>query len=265
MRSVPRSGAAYQRACGDVIARFDGHIAQYLGDGLLVYFGFPFAHEDDARRAALAALGMLEAVRGLQLDARVESHHARIGRARWYSYRIGHCRRCGNRHDTRTSCIGFSAEHCSHGLQSIAEPNGVLISGETERLLNGWFDVESLGTQELKGVSKAVAVYRVVSEAKRNGRFELDDAKRLSPLVGRDEELALLTRRLTLSGEGNGFIVLLSGEAGVGQVAPRAGHTRACGRGWIHVRGWPVSIGGIKAVRCFLLRDLLEGMIGFGR
>ncbi|MEP6834258.1 MAG: adenylate/guanylate cyclase domain-containing protein [Gemmatimonas sp.] len=252
---------SYQRACADVIAGFDGHVAQYLGDGLLVYFGYPHAHEDDARRAALAALGMLEAVRTLPLEARVRSIVPAL------AVRVGIHTGSVIAGDvgtgsTRERLALGSAPNIAARLQSIAQPNGIVISSDTERLLNGWFDVESLGVQELKGVSKPVSVFRVLREAKRNGLFELDDAKRLSPLVGRDEELALLTRRLTMSREGNGFIVLLSGEAGVGKSRlVQATRVRAVEDGFTCVVGRSASVHQNSAL--LPVADLLEGMIGF--
>ena len=252
---------SYQRACAAVITGFDGHIAQYLGDGLLVYFGYPHAHEDDARRAALAALGMLEAVRTLPLETRVRAVTPAL------AVRVGIHTGSVIAGDvgtgsTRERLALGSAPNIAARLQGIADPNGVVISSDTERLLNGWFDVESLGLQELRGVSKPVAVFRVLREAKRNGRFELDDAKRLSALVGRDEELALLTRRLTMSREGNGFIVLLSGEAGVGKSRlVQATRVRAVEDGFTCVVGRSASVHQNSAL--LPVADLLEGMIGF--
>lgn len=252
---------SYQRACAEVISGFDGHIAQYLGDGLLVYFGYPYAHEDDARRAALAALGMLEAVRTLPLDARVRSIIPAL------AVRVGIHTGSVIAGDvgagsTRERLALGSAPNIAARLQSISEPNGVLISGDTERLLKGWFDVESLGMHELRGVSKPVAVFRVVREARRNGRFEFDDAKRLSALVGRDEELALLMRRLQMSREGNGSIVLLSGEAGVGKSRlVQAARVRAVEEGFMCVVGRSASVHQNSAL--LPVADLLEGLIGF--
>ncbi|MEO7997428.1 MAG: AAA family ATPase [Gemmatimonadaceae bacterium] len=252
---------AYQQACADIVAQFDGHIAQYLGDGILVYFGYPHAHEDDARRAALAALGMLEAVRTLPIDTRVRAIMPAL------AVRVGIHTGTVIAGDvgggsTREKLALGSTPNIAARLQSIAEPNGILLSGETERLLNGWFDVESLGTQELRGVSKPVGVFRVLREAKRNGRFELDDARRLSPLVGRDEELALLTRRLTMSREGNGSIVLLSGEAGVGKSRlVQATRIRAVEEGFTCIVGRSASVHQSSALLPVV--DLLEGMIGF--
>lgn len=251
----------YQQACAEVVARYEGHIAQYLGDGLLVYFGFPHAHEDDARRAALAALGMLDAVSKLALDPRVHAVMPAL------AIRVGIHTGSVVAGDvgggsTRERLALGSTPNIAARLQSIAEPNGVLLTSDTERLLNGWFELESLGLQELRGVSRPIGVHRVLREAKRNGRFELDDAKRLTPLVGRDEELALLTRRLTMAHEGNGFIVLLSGEAGVGKSRlVQATRVRATELGFMCVVGRSASVHASSAL--LPIADLLEGMIGF--
>ncbi|MBC8085865.1 MAG: AAA family ATPase [Phycisphaerae bacterium] len=251
----------YQRTCEEVIARYDGHIAQYLGDGLLVYFGYPQAHEDDARRAGLAALGILDAMRELN----VRTHHATGASS--LSVRIGiHtgsvvAGEVGSGQTRERLALG-STPNIAARLQSIAQPDGILLSGETHRLLHGWFDLESLGAKELRGVSRTVLVYRVLREARRNGRFELDDARRLSPLVGRDEELGLLTRRLSATRDGNGFIVLLSGEAGVGKSRlVQAARVRAQEEGFTCVVGRSAAVHQNSAL--LPVADLLEGMIGF--
>jgi len=251
----------YQRACAEVIGRFDGHIAQYLGDGLLVYFGFPQAHEDDARRAALAALGILDAMRALNVRT-----HAATG-ATSLSVRIGiHtgsvvAGEVGSGATRERLALG-STPNIAARLQSIAQPDGILLSGETQRLLQGWFELDSLGSKELRGVSRPVAVYQVLREARRNGRFELDDARRLSPLIGRDEELGLLTRRLSATRNGNGFIVLLSGEAGVGKSRlVQAARMRAQEEGFTCIVGRSAAVHQSSAL--LPVADLLEGMIGF--
>lgn len=251
----------YQQVCGEVVGRFDGHIAQFLGDGLLVYFGYPHAHEDDARRAALAALGILDAMRVLNDRHNFES------RGRELSVRIGiHtgsvvAGEVGSGATRERLAMG-STPNIAARLQSAAPPDAILLSAETQRLLQGWFDLEPLGAKELKGVSRPVSVFRVLREARRNGRFELDDAKRLSALVGRDEELALLTRRLTMAKEGNGFIVLLSGEAGVGKSRlVQAARIKAVEDGFTCVVGRSSSVHQDSAL--LPVSDLLEGMIGF--
>jgi class 3 adenylate cyclase/tetratricopeptide (TPR) repeat protein len=251
----------YQLACAEAIARFDGHIAQYLGDGLLVYFGFPQAHEDDARRAALAALGILDAMRALNartvaatgagaLSVRIGIHTGSV-----VAGEVG-----GG--STRERLALGSTPNIAARLQSIAEPDGILLSGETQRLLQGWFELDDLGTKELRGVSRPVTVYQVLREARRSGRFELDDARRLSPLIGRDEELGLLTRRLSATREGNGFIVLLSGEAGVGKSRlVQAARMRAQEEGFTCIVGRSAAVHQSSAL--LPVADMLEGMIGF--
>lgn len=251
----------YQRTCEEVIERFDGHIAQYLGDGLLVYFGYPLAHEDDARRAALAALGILDAMRALN----VRTHHATGASS--LSVRIGiHtgsvvAGEVGSGATREKLALG-STPNIAARVQGIAPPDVILLTGETQRLLQGWFELESLGAKDLRGVSRSITVYQVLREARRNGRFELDDARRLSPLVGRDEELGLLTRRLSATREGNGFIVLLSGEAGVGKSRlVQAARIRAQEEGFTCIVGRSAAVHQSNAL--LPVTDFLEGMIGF--
>jgi class 3 adenylate cyclase/tetratricopeptide (TPR) repeat protein len=251
----------YQLACAEAIARFDGHIAQYLGDGLLVYFGFPHAHEDDARRAALAALGILDAMRALNARTVAATGAGAL------SVRIGiHtgsvvAGEVGGGSSRERLALGATPNIAAR-LQSIAEPDGILLSGETQRLLHGWFELAELGTKELRGVSRPVSVYQVLREARRSGRFELDDARRLSPLVGRDEELGLLTRRLSATRDGNGFIVLLSGEAGVGKSRlVQAARMRAQEEGFTCIVGRSASVH--QSSPLLPVTDMLEGMIGF--
>jgi class 3 adenylate cyclase/predicted negative regulator of RcsB-dependent stress response len=245
----------YQAACASVIHRFDGHVAQYLGDGLLVYFGYPLAHEDDPRRAAHAALGMVEAVQalsipgGVTLAVRIGVHTGTVVAGDISSAK------------THERLAMGSAPNIAARLQGLAEPNTILLSGDTERLLHSWFEVESLGQRELKGVSRPVVVYRVLREARRNGRFELDDAKRLSPLVGRDEEDALLARRLTAAREGEGHVVLLSGEAGVGKSRLlQSMRARAIANGFTCLVGRSAAVHQNSALLPIV--DLIEGLLG---
>jgi predicted ATPase/class 3 adenylate cyclase len=205
----------YQAVSADVITRAGGHIAQYLGDGLLVYFGYPLAHEDDARRAVHAALGIVTAVaaldgqlqrdRGVRLAVRCGIHTGAVVAGEMGAGRT-----------TERLAVG-SAPNVAARLQSIASGNAVLLSGATRALMRGWFDLEPLGAQQLRGIANPIEVYRAVREAVEASRSELDRARRLSPLVGRQEELALIMRRLHLAREGAGPVVLVSGEAGVGK------------------------------------------------
>jgi class 3 adenylate cyclase len=206
---------AYQEACAKVIARYEGHIAQYLGDGLLVYFGYPQAHEDDAPRAVPAGLGMVEAMRqlnarlsqehGVQLDVRLGIHtgQAVVGE-------IGG--------GTRQEQLALGeTPNVAAGFQGLAVPNTVVISAATLQLLGGLFACQSLGTHLPKGVAKPMEVYEVRYESTARSRLEAAGHTRLTPLVGREQEIGLLLELWAQVKEGLGQVVLLSGEAGIGK------------------------------------------------
>ena len=248
----------YQVACASVIRRFDGHVAQYLGDGLLAYFGYPRAHEDDARRAGHAALGMIEAVQALATPANgAAALTVRIG-VHTGPVVAGNI---SSKESHQRLAVG-STPNIAARLQGIATPNSIMLSGDTERLLHGWFDVDPLGVQQLKGVSRPVTVFRLLREARRNGRFEMDDAKRLSPLVGREEEDALLAARLATTREGDGQIVLLSGEAGVGKSRLiQSMRARAIDEGFTCLVGRCASVH--QSSPLLPIIDLMETLLGF--
>jgi class 3 adenylate cyclase len=161
---------AYQEACATVITRFEGHIAQYLGDGLLVYFSYPQAHEDDAQRAVRAGLGLVEAIgrlnarlqrdKGVSLAVRLGIHAGLVvvgemgGRARHEQLALG------------------ETPNLAARLQGLAEPDAVVISAATQRLVQGLFVCQALGVQTLKDVPQPVAVYRVLGESEAHGRLE---------------------------------------------------------------------------------------------
>jgi class 3 adenylate cyclase/predicted ATPase len=206
---------AYQEACAKVIARFEGHIAQYLGDGLLVYFGYPLAHEDDAQRAVRAGLGMVEALgqlntrlgqeRGVQLTVRLGIHTGQV-----VVGEIGG----GAKHEQLA--LGETPNVAAR-LQGIAAPNTLAISAATFQLLGGFFACQALGTHLLKGVAQPLAVYRVLAESTARSRLEAAGSTGLTPLVGREQEVALLRERWAQVMDGLGQVVLLSGEAGIGK------------------------------------------------
>jgi class 3 adenylate cyclase/predicted ATPase len=206
---------AYQETCAKVIARYEGHIAQYLGDGLLVYFGYPQAHEDDAQRAVRAGLGIVEAMaqlnvrlgqeRGAQLAVRLGIHTGQV-----VVGEIG----SGAKHEQLA--LGETPNVAAR-LQGIAAPNTVVISAATSHLLGGFFACQSLGTSILKGVSQSLEVYQVLSESMARSRLEAAGGAGLTPLVGREQEVALLRERWAQVKEGMGQVVLLSGEAGIGK------------------------------------------------
>jgi class 3 adenylate cyclase/tetratricopeptide (TPR) repeat protein len=206
---------AYYDTCGKVIARFDGHIAQYLGDGLLVYFGYPRAHEDDAQRAVRAGLGIIEAVDQLQ-TVLLERHGVEL------AVRIG-CH-------TGLVVVGDEVGTTGHDdmvlgdtpniaarLESVAEPNTLVIGALTHQLLGGLFACESLGTPQLRGVNTPLEVYRVLYESTARTRLEALGDTGLTPLVGRESELEMLDDRWTQTINGRGQVVLVCGEAGIGK------------------------------------------------
>jgi class 3 adenylate cyclase len=215
---------AYQETCAKVIARYEGHIAQYLGDGLLVYFGYPRAHEDDAQRAVRASLDMLEAL-GM-LNARLAQDESRR-----LAVRIGiHTGLVvvgemggGGRHEQLA--LGDTPNVAAR-LQGLADPDTVVISGATHRLVQGYFTAAVLGPQTLKGVAAPMRVYRILGASAAQSRLDLADPSGFTPLVGRDAEVGLLQERWAHSQDGRGQVVLLSGEPGIGK-SPVARAARA--------------------------------------
>jgi class 3 adenylate cyclase len=210
LRAVVR---AYQDTCARVIARFDGHIAQYLGDGLLVYFGYPLAHEDDAQRAVRAGLGMIEALgqlnthlkqeRGVQLAVRLGIHTGLV-----VVGEVG-----GGTRQERLA-LGETPNLAAR-LQGIAAPNTLVLSAGTFQLLGGFFACKALGMHLLKGFPQAIEAFQVQHESTARSRLEAAGRAGLTPLVGREPEVALLRERWAQVKEGVGQVVLLSGEAGL--------------------------------------------------
>src|SRR5882724_2500805 len=206
---------AYQAACVEAIQRFDGYIAQHLGDGLLVYFGFPTAHEDDAQRATLAGLGMLDAMQ--TLNTRLGQEHGirlsiRVGMHTGLTV-IGDIG-AGQKHELLA--LG-EAPNIAARIQSLAAPDTVAISADTARLVEGYFTLEDLGRHTLKGVAEPLQVYRVLRHSGAQSRLDVAGTRGLTPLVGREQEVGLLLERWHWVKEGQGQVVLLSGEAGIGK------------------------------------------------
>jgi predicted ATPase/class 3 adenylate cyclase len=202
---------AYQATCGQVIQRYEGRIAQYLGDGLLVYFGYPSAHEDDAQRAARAGLGILAVLH--ELNAR--RHHpvqVRIGIHTGLVV-VGEIGEDGKGEQL---ALGDTPNIAAR-LQGLAEPDTVVISMSTYRLIAGLLDCRDLGLHAVKGVSTPLQVYQVVGESGIRSRLDVAVAAGLAPLVGREEEVRLLLRRWDQAKTGEGQGILLSGEAGIGK------------------------------------------------
>jgi predicted ATPase/class 3 adenylate cyclase len=206
---------AYQTTCAEIIQRFDGYIAQYLGDGLLVYFGYPQAHEDDAQRAVRASLGILDAMG--RLNTRLEQHQGvrlavRVG-IHTGPVVVG-TMGSGGRYEQLA--LGETPNLAAR-LQSLAAPDMVAISEATHRLVQGYFRCDDLGSPSLKGIETPMRVYRVVEESAAQSRLDVIGAAGLTPLVGREHEVGLLRERWAQSRDGLGQVVLLSGEAGIGK------------------------------------------------
>jgi class 3 adenylate cyclase/tetratricopeptide (TPR) repeat protein len=240
LRAVVR---AYQEAAAGAIQRHAGHVAQYLGDGLLVYFGYPHAHEDDAERAVRAGLDILTALgrvngtpalpHGVHLAARVGLHTGAVV--------IGEM---GGGARSEVLALGDTTNIAAR-VQGAAEPDTVVITAATQRLVAGMFVVEERGPQTLKGVREPVPLYRVVQPS--GVRSRLDAATgRLTPFVGRDLELATLVDRWERAAEGEGQNVLVVGEAGVGKsrlVYQLRERLAAVPHTWLECRATPYTEG----------------------
>ena len=219
---------AYQETCAKVIARYEGEIAQYLGDGLLVYFGYPLAHEDDAQRAVRAGLGMVEAMG--QLNARLAREHVvqlavRLG-IHTGQVVVGEI---GGGAKQEQLALGETPNLAAR-LQGIAAPNTLVISAATLRLLSGFFACQSLGTPLLKGVTQPLEVYRVLDESMAHSRLDVAGSASLTPLVGREQEVALLRERWAQVKDGLGASGTAQRRGGHRQIAPGAGADRAGGQ-----------------------------------
>ncbi|MGB9390280.1 MAG: adenylate/guanylate cyclase domain-containing protein, partial [Xanthobacteraceae bacterium] len=177
---------AYRKVCGAAISRYDGQVASYAGDGVMAFFGWPRAHEDDAVRAVHAALAILSEI-------------TNISGAVTLSARVGIC--SGRVVVGQTSGPGGWLEavgetpNIAARLQTLAAPNTLLVSDSTQRLASGAFDFQDLGFRELKGITKPLRVYRVLSAKHSATRFEAAHVSSLTPLVGRSTELNLLLDR----------------------------------------------------------------------
>jgi class 3 adenylate cyclase/predicted ATPase len=228
---------AYQEATARVVESLEGHVAQYLGDGILAYFGYPRAHEDDPRRALRAALAILDSLggvnrelanRGLRLDARIGVHTGMV-----VVGRVGG----GQRGDPLA--LG-SAPNLAARLQSLAEPGQVLVSGATQRLTAAFFDFAPLGPRSLRGIAEPVVVHRALAErtAASLAAADLDS----TPVVGRDGELALLRAAFARAAAGRGETVVLIADSGVGKsrlVRALAETAREQGFDWLSCRCSP--------------------------
>ena len=207
---------AFQDRCAGAIARFGGFIARYMGDGLLVYFGFPQTHEDEPERAVRAGLDIVASVGALNLD----SGGGTDGRL---SVRIGIATGMvvvgdivGEGAAAESAVVGETPNLAAR-LQGLAEPDQVIVSAATKELLAQRFEIEDLGRHSLKGLAEPVAAWRVVGDRDLEPVGRSRRGAQGVPLVGRSEELGLLQRAWQASKAGHGHVVLISGEPGIGK------------------------------------------------
>jgi class 3 adenylate cyclase/tetratricopeptide (TPR) repeat protein len=202
--------AAYHRAAAHAVTRYGGHVAKFLGDGVMAFFGYPEAHDDDAERAVRAGLAILEAIAKLNESAARPQLAARVGI------------------DSGAVVVGAGAgpdadvfgdaPNIAARVQATAEPGTVLVSANTHRLISGLFLVDDRGAQSLKGISEPLRLYRIVRPSGVRGRFEAAaESRGLTPFVGREDELRSLMNRWQRVLDGEGQMALIIGEAGIGK------------------------------------------------
>ncbi len=202
--------SAYQECVAETVRRFGGFVAKYMGDGVLVYFGYPQAHEDDAERAVRTGLELIGAVSALKPNAPLQT---RVGIATGLVV-VGDL--IGSGEAQERGIVGETPNLAAR-LQGIAEPNMVVIAEATRKLLGNLFKLEDLGAKDLKGIAGPVRAWAALRASSAEGRFEALHGSGLTELVGREEELELLLRRWSRAKTGEGQVVLLSGEAGIGK------------------------------------------------
>ena len=202
--------AAYHKCAGEIVRRFGGFVSQYLGDGVLVFFGYPRAHEDDAERAVRAGLELIAAVAGLNTRASLQT---RVGIATGLVV-VGDLVDAGGSQER--GIIGETPNLAAR-LQGIAEPNMIVIAEGTRKLLGNLFELQDLGAKGIKGIAGSVRVWAALRASYVESRFEALHASGLTALVGRDEEVELLMRRWKQAKMGEGRAALISGEPGIGK------------------------------------------------
>ncbi len=203
---------AYHAAVTAGVKRFEGFVAKFMGDGVLAYFGWPRAHEDEAERAVRAGLAIVEAIENLEIQPD-HALSARIGIATGLVV-VGDL--VGEGAAQEEAVVGETPNVAAR-LQQLAPPGAVVIAESTRRLLGGLFTLADLGPQAVRGIEAPMPVFRVLSEAAAESRFEALRRTELGPLIGREHELALILDRWATAKTGEGQVVLLSGEAGIGK------------------------------------------------
>jgi serine/threonine protein kinase len=198
----------YQSLCAKVIARYEGQIIQSFGDGILVYFGYPNAHEDDPRRAVHAGLGILEGLRQMNSHLETEKGIKLVARVGIHTGVVV----AGD-----TQAIVGETPGLATQLQNLADSDSLVISQATYRLIEGYFDCRELGTHVIKGLAQPMPLYQVLYASAARSRLDAARVTGLTPLVGRAKEIGMLQERWEQVVEGNGQVVLLNGEAGIGK------------------------------------------------
>ncbi len=204
--------AGYHTSATEAVERFGGHVALYLGDGLLVYFGYPQAHEDDPQRAVLAGLAILDAIselnnriahkRGPRLAARIGIHSGSV---------------VVDQSKGKKANVFGDVPNVASRVQTAAAPDTVLITAAVHHLVSGLFVVEDQGAQPLKGIEHPIRLYRVIQPSGVRGRLAAAAMRGLTPFIGREDELRLLLNRWDQAREGDGQVMLVVGEAGIGK------------------------------------------------
>ena len=200
---------SFQKVCAEVVQRHEGQIGLFIGDGVTAYFGYPRAHEDSAQRAVQAGLDIMAGLTELGRDGLEARCGVHTGPVVVGELGVGEKRLCDG--------IVGEAPNIAARLQALAPPGSLVMSEATLRLVEGFFEVEPLGPQMLKGVSAPIAIYRVLRPSAAPNRFEARSGQFLTPLIGRETELGFLTKRWENAMEGEGQAVLLQGEAGIGK------------------------------------------------
>jgi class 3 adenylate cyclase len=202
--------AAYYRVAAEAITRYGGHVGKYLGDGVMAFFGYPEAHDNDAERAARAGLAMLDAIARLGAQPGRQKLRARVG--------IDSGAVVAGAGAGKEADVFGEAPNIAARVQAAAEPGTVLITDAVHRLVAGLFVVESRGVSRLKGIERPLQLYQLVEPSGVRGRLEAAATVRgLTPFVGREDELRSLMTRWERSREGEGQVALIIGEAGIGK------------------------------------------------
>jgi class 3 adenylate cyclase/tetratricopeptide (TPR) repeat protein len=232
--------ASFQNRCSAVIRHYDGFVAKYMGDGILVYFGYPRAHEDEAERSVRAGLDIVDAM--AELNAAVPRPPGvelavRIGIATGPVI-VGD--QIGEGTASETAVVGETPNLAAR-LQALAQPNQIVVSSATRAMLGDHFDLEDLGAYDLRGFAEPIPVWRVLSARDVESRFAATRTGSAAPLVGRQEEMGLLLRAWEGSSHGRGQVVLIQGEAGLGKSRLVEGLRAAAGKDhiWVAIRCSP--------------------------